>query len=382
MLKNFAGIIINVSDRDKKTCEELLFYPVGCWMRDALERAGAKMTGEPTDVDADRILSAVKDKIGGLPGDTEVMCVITPFFPAEHILKQMASRGSAAFTPRGEKIPAAICAPAELILSCGTLDELKNSLYDIMSEQECAQALVCTAENLSEITARMRTERNAQLAADGVMIIDAQTTYISPEARIEPGAVIMPNCIIYGASRISGGAVIGPNSLIEAATVGSGSRINNSQIYKSTVGRDTTVGPFAYIRPDCTVGDNIKVGDFVELKNAKIGDGTKISHLTYVGDAVVGCDVNFGCGTVTVNYDGSRKCITEIADGAFIGCNTNLVAPVKVGQYAYTAAGSTVTKDVPDGALVIARACETVKHGWVEKKGFTRLEKIKAAKNR
>ena len=111
------------------------------------------------------------------------------------------------------------------------------------------------------------------------------------------------------------------------------------------------MGPFAYIRPNCTIGDHVKVGDFVELKNSVIGDGTKISHLTYVGDSDVGERVNFGCGTVTTNYDGFKKYRCTIGDGAFIGCNTNLVAPVKVGEGAYIAAGSTITDDVPADAL-------------------------------
>ena len=114
------------------------------------------------------------------------------------------------------------------------------------------------------------------------------------------------------------------------------------------------IGPFAYIRPGSEVGSGVKVGDFVELKKAKIGDGTKISHLTYVGDAIVGRDCNFGCGTVTVNYDGTAKFRTTIGDGAFIGCNTNLVAPVKIGEGAYTAAGSTITDDVPADSLALS----------------------------
>ena len=128
------------------------------------------------------------------------------------------------------------------------------------------------------------------------------------------------------------------------------------------------IGPFAYIRPNCHVGENVKVGDFVELKNSTIGAGTKISHLTYVGDSDVGERVNFGCGTVTVNYDGFTKFRTTIGDDAFIGCNTNLVAPVKVGDGAYTAAGSTITDDVPGDSLAIARTRQTVKKQWAAKR--------------
>ena len=133
-------------------------------------------------------------------------------------------------------------------------------------------------------------------------------------------------------------------------------------------GLGTTVGPFAYVRPHCRVGRDVKVGDFVELKNSTIGDGTKISHLTYVGDTDAGSHINFGCGTVTVNYDGTAKFRTTIGDNAFIGCNTNLVAPVKIGDGAYTAAGSTVTEDVPADSLCIARCPQTIKVQWAAKR--------------
>ena len=144
--------------------------------------------------------------------------------------------------------------------------------------------------------------------------------------------------------------------------------MNASQLNESTVADRTKVGPFAYVRPHCHVGADVKVGDFVELKNSTIGDGTKISHLTYVGDTDAGAHINFGCGTVTVNYDGKKKFRTTIGDGAFIGCNTNLVAPVTVGEGAYTAAGSTVTEDVPPDALAIARARQENKEDWARRR--------------
>ena len=128
------------------------------------------------------------------------------------------------------------------------------------------------------------------------------------------------------------------------------------------------MGPYAYVRPNCVIADKVKVGDFVEVKNSTVGEGTKIAHLTYVGDSDVGSGVNFGCGTVTVNYDSKKKHRTTIKDGAFIGCNTNLVAPVTVGEGAYTAAGSTITEDVPGDALAIARSRQTVKEKWRTKK--------------
>lgn len=202
----------------------------------------------------------------------------------------------------------------------------------------------------------------------GVTIINPDQTYISNEAVIGQDAVIYPNTFIEGNCVIGDDSIIGPNSRLVNSTIGRGTKVEQSTVLDSTIGNETTVGPYAYVRPNSQIGDHIKIGDFVEVKNAVIGDGTKISHLTYVGDADVGKKVNFGCGTVIVNYDGQKKHRTTIEDEAFIGCNTNLVSPVTVHQGAYTAAGSTVTEDVPKAALAIARSRQTNIENWVKRK--------------
>ena len=155
--------------------------------------------------------------------------------------------------------------------------------------------------------------------------------------------------------------------MIRDCTVGDETEVNASQLNESTVGAHTTVGPFAYVRPNSKIGDHVKVGDFVEIKNSVIGNGTKISHLTYVGDSDCGERINFGCGTVTTNYDGFKKFRCTIGDDAFIGCNTNLIAPVTVGNGSYIAAGSTITDEVPADSLAIARERQVNKPGWAEK---------------
>ena len=177
----------------------------------------------------------------------------------------------------------------------------------------------------------------------------------------------MPNTIIEGETKIGSGCIIGPNSKIVSCRIGQNVEINNSVALSSEIDSDTSIGPFAYIRPNCTVGKHVKIGDFVEVKNSVIGDGTKASHLTYIGDADVGKNINFGCGTIVVNYDGIKKYRSEICDDAFIGCNTNLVSPVKVGKGAFIAAGSTITDDIPDKAFAIARSRQTVKTDWKRK---------------
>ena len=149
---------------------------------------------------------------------------------------------------------------------------------------------------------------------------------------------------------------------------GDGVEVNSSQLTGSTVDAGASIGPFACIRPDCHVGAGVKVGAFVELKNASVGEDSRISHMSYVGDADLGCRVSFGCGAVTVNYDGAGKYRTTIGDDAFIGCNTNLVAPVRVGEGAYTAAGSTITDEVPPDSLAIARPRQSVKKQWAARR--------------
>ena len=206
-----------------------------------------------------------------------------------------------------------------------------------------------------------------ELSKQGVEIWDYNTTYVDPAASVGPGTALLPGTILRGQTSIGKNCTIGPNSYLENARIGDGTKVNASQIYNSSVGYDTHVGPFAYIRPGSTVGNAVRVGDFVEIKNSAIGDGTKISHLTYVGDSDVGKNINFGCGTVTVNYDRSKKYRTVIEDNAFIGCNTNLIAPVRVGEGAYIAAGSTITDDIPAMALSIARARQQNKKDWASK---------------
>ena len=219
-----------------------------------------------------------------------------------------------------------------------------------------------------EAQKRLCARINMRHIAAGVQIFAPDSVYIAPDARIGAGTVILPGTTIPAARTTAAPPPTGPNSLREKAPVGDRPQVNPPQIYESSVGADATVGPFAYIRPGCAVGDKTRIGDFVELKKAEIGNGTKVSHLTYIGDATVGERVNFGCGTVVVNYDGYHKYHTYIGDDCFLGCNTNLVSPVKLGDRVFTAAGTTVTKDVPDGALAVARARQVNLEGWNDKR--------------
>lgn len=212
-------------------------------------------------------------------------------------------------------------------------------------------------------------KRNVKhLMENGVRILNPDSVRADADVIVGRDTVIYPNTILEGKTQIGEDCVIGPSTQLKNTVVGDGTEVISSVATDSKIGCNTNVGPFAYLRPNSKVGDEVKVGDFVEVKNATIGNGTKISHLTYVGDADVGERVNFGCGTVTVNYDGINKHRTVIEDDCFIGCNSNLVSPVTLHRGAYTAAGSTITDEVPEDSLAIARSRQIVKEGWAKGK--------------
>lgn len=227
---------------------------------------------------------------------------------------------------------------------------------------------VNTRIELARADKAMRLHINYVHMENGVTIIDPENTYVGPNVVIGRETIIYPGNVLEGETVIGEKCVLYPNSRIVNSKIGRETQIQCSVILNSEIGEQTTVGPFAYIRPGSIIGSRVRIGDFVEIKNSQIGDESKISHLTYVGDGIVGKDVNLGCGVIFVNYDGEKKSNTVVGDHAFIGCNTNLIAPVKVGDNAYVAAGSTVTEDVPEGALAIARSRQINKEGWVEKR--------------
>lgn len=223
---------------------------------------------------------------------------------------------------------------------------------------------------LAEAERVLRKRINQFHLDNGVTLIDPNTTYIGVNAIIGEDTVIYPNNIIEGYTKIGEGCTILQNSRIKDSIIEDNVEIQASVILDSKIGKNTTVGPFAYIRPESTIGESVRIGDFVEVKKSSIGNETKVSHLTYIGDAEVGSGCNFGCGTVVVNYDGKKKNKTIIGDHSFIGCNTNLISPVEVQDNTYIAAGSTITSTVEEGDLAVARAKQRNIKGWVKKKGL------------
>jgi len=227
---------------------------------------------------------------------------------------------------------------------------------------------VNSRKELADVTAILNTNRTTELMAAGVTIIDPASAWIGPDVEIGPDTILHPNVYLEGRTRIGSHCEIHSGVRIVDSTIDDGVVINNfCVILESAVRTGAKVGPFAHIRPQSEVGEDAHVGNFVELKKTNFGRGSKASHLSYLGDATIGEKVNIGAGTITCNYDGVHKHPTTIEDGAFIGSDSQLVAPVRVGKGAYVAAGSSIVEDVPAGALGIARGRQVNKEGWVEK---------------
>ena len=397
-MDSFGAIVFLTREDDAPSLmlEHILFDPAAGWLSAALERAGFDRflvvchdddraaaegcfpagTGFVTAgaVDANRRLTEFLTALDG-----RVAVFTRPVFLDD----QGAGRLAGGELPRGEDsgVYAISAAALQAAVEAGDdfLDSLrtggkafgvKPGLYQgLLPLDRCvptwdsAQSFARFA-SMDRLCSRMRVHP--------VRFIDREAVYIGPRVTVEDGTVILPGTILRGNTTIGRNCVIGPNTMIRDCAIGAGVEVNASQLNESTVDDGAKIGPFAYVRPNSHIGKDVKVGDFVEVKNSTIGPGTKISHLTYVGDSDVGGGVNFGCGTVTVNYDGTAKFRTTIGDRAFIGCNTNLVAPVKIGEGAYTAAGSTITDDVPADSLAIARSPQTIKIQWASKRRRTK----------
>ena len=228
---------------------------------------------------------------------------------------------------------------------------------------------VNSRRELADMAAIMNRQRNEALMESGVTIVDPATVYVGPDVEVGSDTILHPGVHLEGRTRIGSGCEIHACVRIVDSTLEDGVVVSNfCLILDSTVARGARVGPFAHIRPQSMVGEDAHVGNFVELKKTTLGRGSKANHLTYLGDATIGERVNVGAGTITCNYDGVAKHPTIIEDGAFIGSDSQLVAPVRVGRGAYVAAGSTVTENVPAGSLAISRSKQVNKEGWVEKK--------------
>ena len=228
---------------------------------------------------------------------------------------------------------------------------------------------VNSRKELANVTAVLKSKRNEELMESGVTIVDPATTFVGPDVTVAPDTIIHPGVYLEGRTSVGARCVINSGVRIVDSKIDDDVVINNfCVITESLVSRGARVGPFAHIRPQSDVGEEAHIGNFVELKKTTFGRGSKANHLSYLGDATIGEKVNVGAGTITCNYDGVAKHQTIVEDGAFIGSDTQLIAPVRVGKGAYVAAGSSITDDVPAGSLGIARARQTNKEGWAARK--------------
>lgn len=359
-----AVVFMNVSRRS--AAAEILSYPVLSYMIDACADVSnavycdAGLNGIDSRASTFESLSSLCEEIKAY---SKVLII---FAPAPNLsadtVKSFAEGECNTYLGRGKMRAAALVAPKDLDADIAERD------YPVASIPDGEWLFAETPETVYAVQEQLRRRINMKHMKNGVYMVDPNSTHISPFAEIGEGTVILPGCLIYGKSKIGMDCTVGPNSMLKNATVGNGSKINASQISDSVIGNNTTVGPFAYIRPDCKVGNDVRIGDFVELKNSNIGNGTKVSHLTYIGDSDFGDKINVGCGVVTVNYDGKSKYRTTVGDNSFVGCNVNLVAPVEIEKGAYIAAGSTITENVPQNSLAIARERQSIKADWAEKR--------------
>lgn len=348
------GIILRVKNNAiGDMCSELPIYGKTSeeWVADAFA-APCKIVSAPAIIN---IIDRVKNAVDRTKQLTVVLYGDTPLVTAQTvhsaITQLMSQNANAVRLPRGEVYK------TEYLLSL-------SSLYAREPAATGEFAAITDCESLSHITDAIRKNILNYHTGKGAVIYDYNNTHIDCTVTVEKGAIIEPYNFIKGKTTIKAGAHIMPGNRINNCVIDEGATVDSSRLYNSYVGKNTTVGPFAYVRPDVVIGNDCRIGDFVELKSCIIGDGCKISHLSYVGDAELGAQCNVGCGVVFANYDGKNKYRSVIGSRVFIGSNANIVAPVKVESGAFIAAGSTITDGVPERALAIARARQVNYPDW------------------
>lgn len=245
-------------------------------------------------------------------------------------------------------------------------DKMKTGAFRVGDPAEIMG--VNTRLQLAEVGSFMRSRILRDLMLQGVTIIDPSSTFIDPDCNIERDVTIYPCTIVEGRSTICSHSVIGPFARLTNVVIGKHSVVESSTLLDCVVGDGAMVGPYSYIRPGTVVKDNVKVGTFVEVKKSIIGNDSKVPHLSYIGDTTIGESTNIGAGSITCNYDGKQKHATLIGNNVFVGSNTNFVAPVTIGDGSVIGAGSTITKDVPEDALAVARSQQKTKEGWARRR--------------
>ncbi len=375
-MKRVLSLILPASD-NAYVSMSLLGRPCRAHVEQALSDADAAASGGSV-ADAAALKAMVdKDVTTVLFAREDAPCLNAETYRT--LLSQGSSRPAAVLMP-DMKTPLAMALPAATLIALqlkgalslpalvGRLDERGEAVKIVHAQNPQAYVAVADAASFGEVYRYLRAETVGKHITHGVIVLDPDRTVIESDVRIGAGTVIYSGNTLQGATVVGSGCTLYPNNRLDSAVLGDGVTVENSVLLHCSVGAHTTVGPFAYLRPDTAIGEGCRIGDYVEIKNSTIGDRTKVSHLTYVGDSDLGKHINLGCGVVFVNYDGKNKYRTAVEDEAFIGCNCNLVAPVHVGKNAYIAAGSTVDADVPENALFVARSRGVVKEDWVKRR--------------
>ena len=388
--------------------QEVLFRPLLRWVSDALMTSGARSVCVVRDTDAyDPYITGnlppelsditlLNRRMNGFWDDLERFCsdagsgyvlaLTAPALITAHALERMEHAhyetgscitellsddeqptGLFGFTGRKtQPILNSLRREGDIYKACRSLhaDGHKVGEY-FVSDGMGGAARISTAMDLHMVRRAMQTAVVERHMKAGVQVLDPTHTFIGADVVIGHDTTLLPGVMLYGETVVGTECEIGPNTVLQSCMIGDGAMINSSQLEGAQVGNNAIVGPYAYVRPGCVIGNNAKVGNFVELKDTTLGDASRIPHLSYVGDADVGEKVNIGCGATTVNYEGREPNKTHIDAGAVIGSNTNLVAPLSVGRGAYTAAGSTITEDVPPHTLAIARSKQTNRENWM-----------------
>ncbi len=368
---------------------------IGVWMIEGNDFAKRTMLGKPCMEHVKGILAKMKNVVqvqmnGIFFEDSDVLLILSADAP---ILKpctmnafcEASTTTANVLLMEDMKTPLAIAMPSELAKTLSTQADMQG-MQDILGALDDCKASpgvwydahtatylrVQNAKTYAQVLKEMSAEKIETLMEAGVIFLDPDRTVVESDVIIGEGTIVYAGNLLQGKTLIGKNCELLPNNRMKNAIVGDETTLESSVLLDCKVGSHTTVGPYAYVRPKSDIGDGCRIGDFVEIKNSRIDDGTKVSHLTYVGDSDLGKGINLGCGVVFVNYDGKTKNRSTVDDHAFIGCNCNLVAPVHVGENAYIAAGSTVVEDVPSDAMMVARSRAVIKEEWVinrKKKG-------------
>lgn len=375
-MKRTVAVLLPVAQNAVSTVP-LLGKPCRAYVEQALAGAGISLAAAAPASAEDLHALLTQDVHTVLLANAQAPCLSAATYAA--LVAAAKARPAAVLMP-DMQTPLAMAFPAETLRALPAAAPLalpavvtwldgQNTAIKVVSGQEHgAYTAVTDAASFAEAFRFLRGEIVRRHLENGVVVLEPERTVIEADVRIGAGTVVYGGNTLQGETVIGEGCTLYPNNRLDSAIVGDGVTIENSVLTHCRVGAYTTVGPFAYLRPAATVGEHCRIGDFVEIKNSTIGDGTKVSHLTYVGDSDLGKDINLGCGVVFVNYDGKTKNRSRVDDHAFVGCNCNLIAPVHIGENAYLAAGSTVVEDVPADALFVARSRGVVKEDWVKRR--------------